>query len=412
MTQTKKGLFYGWYVVAACTIVLGGSVGLLWNCMSVFVKPVTDALGFSRGAFTLFTTIVSLSSTIVMPFYGPLFAKFGQKRVMYACAVVACLMPFAMSLSTQLWQFYIIGVLQGSFVVGLDVMAVGTIINNWFRAKKGLATGIAYSGSSLGGMVAVPVVSLIVENQGWQMGYVAMTIAAIALIFPMLIFVIKERPEDKGLTRYGEEQFEGTAAVEMGGLTRAEAIKSPMFWILGASLFITGMLTTGIATNFLAFMDDGGFAAVFTSGIVAAYMAIMSVAKLGYGTLFDKFGTGLASLIAGLANLIAPLTLVFIAMPGVPYVFAFFFGMAYATQTVPPALMTSAIFGNKHFTSIYGVILMFIMAGASIGAPFCGFIFDLTGSYNLAWIIFVIAGALCTVGYVTACKMGEARKTW
>ncbi len=412
MTGAKPKLFYGWYVVFSCTLIIGGSIGLLWNCSGVFLKPVSEALGFSRGAFTFYTTLSSIVSTMVMPFFGGIFKKFGQKRVMLFCAAVCCSLPLLLSFTGVIWQYYLIALVQGAFIIGLDVMALGTLINNWFKARKGLATGIAFAGSSLIGSVAVPTVTRIVNAFGWQWGYRSMSIMAAVLIFPVLILVVKERPEEMGLHRYGEEEFDGVASVPAGGLSRAEALKTPMFWLLGIGLFMTALIDTGIATNFIAFMDDIGYTQVFASGIVSGYMVVMCAAKLGLGTIFDKLGTRLGALLAGLAVTAAPLTLVFIAMPGMPYLFAFAFGFAYATSTVPPAMLTAAIFGNKNFTSIYGTILMFVTVGGAIGAPLCGFIFDYTKSYHAAWLTLAACGAVATFFYVTATRLGERRKTW
>ncbi|HWQ51596.1 MAG TPA: MFS transporter [Terriglobales bacterium] len=412
MTTAKPKLFYGWYVVFSCTLIIGGSIGLLWNCASVFVKPVTEALGLTRGAFTLYTTLTSMASTVAMPFYGGLFKKYGQKRIMFYCAAVCCSLPLLLSFSGVLWQFYLIALIQGSFIVALDVMSLGTLINNWFRARKGLATGIAYAGSSLIGMVAVPTVSRIVDTMGWQWGYRSMSLMAALLIFPVLTFVVKERPEDKGLRRYGEEEFEGVEAAPVGGLTRGEALKTPMFWMLGLGLFASSLITTGIATNFMAFMTDIGYSTTFASGIISGYMAVMCAGKLGFGTIFDKLGAPLGALLAGLVNFLAPLVLVFSGLSAMPYIFAFVFGLAYATSTVPPAMLTAAIFGNKDFASVYGTVLMFMTVGGAVGAPLCGFIFDLTSSYHTAWLLLAVCGAVATFFYVLSTGLGEKRKTW
>jgi len=412
MTTAKPKLFYGWYVVFSCTLIIGGSIGLLWNCASVFVKPVTEGLGFTRGAFALYTTITSIVSTVAMAVYGTLFKKFGQKRIMFFCAAVCCSLPLLLSFSGVLWQFYFLAMVQGAFIVGLDVMSLGTLINNWFRERKGLATGIAYAGSSLIGMIAVPAVTRIVDEFGWQWGYRAMSLMAAVLIFPVLIFVIKERPEDKGLRRYGEETSEGVEAAPSGGLTRGEALKTPMFWMLGLGLFSSALITTGIATNFMAFMTDIGYSTVFASGIVAGYMAVMCAGKLGFGTIFDKLGASLGALLAGLVNFLAPLVLVFSGLSGMPYIFAFVFGLAYATSTVPPAMLTAAIFGNKDFSSVYGTVLMFMTIGGAVGAPLCGFIFDLTNSYHTAWLLLSVFGAVATIFYVLSTRLGEKRRTW
>ena len=413
MSTQKPKIFYGWYIVAASTLMIGGSVGILWNCFTVFVGPVCEAFGFSRGLFNFYATLAGLVSTVAMPFYGGLFKKFGQKKVMIVCSFVCCSLPVFLSMAAHLWQFYLVAMLQGMFVIGVDVMAVGTLINNWFRSHRGLATGIAYSGSSLTGMIAIPVVSRIVEAYGWQWGYRSMFAIAVVLILPAVLFVIKERPEDKGLRKLGDEETDTSVeAAEAAGLTRSEALKTPMFWMLGGALFFTALIDTGIAVNFIAFMGDTGFSPAFASGIVSGYMGIMCLAKLGLGSIFDKLGPRLGAVLTGIVNFLAPFALVFIGMKGMPYLFAFVFGLAYATLTVPPPMFTSAIFGDKNFSAIYGLVLMFTMIGGAVGAPMCGFFYDFTGSYHGAWLALAASGAIAAVLYVLAVSLGEKRRTW
>jgi MFS family permease len=159
----------------------------------------------------------------------------------------------------------------------------------------------------------------------------------------------------------------------------------------------------------MAFMEGVGFQPTYAAAIVSGYMAVLSVAKLCYGTIFDKFGPLIGAFISGFVNFLAPLALVFIGMTGMPILFAFAFGFAYATQTVPPALFTAAIFGNKDYTSVYGLVLMFITVGSAVGAPICGVIYDLTGSYHAAWLLLAASGAISTVFYVTAVRLGIKR---
>lgn len=413
MKKTRR--FYGWYIVLACTLIIGASVGLFHNSFVVFVVPVSGSLGFTRGAFTFYTTVQAIAVTLATPFYSYFFRKLGQRNVMMAAAIICCSVQFAFSFSSHLWQFYTLAVVHGFFVVGIEIMSVGTLINNWFVEKKGIATGIAYTGSGIIAGVMVPLLTEVIERFGWQMGYRTIGLCALVLLLPTIIFIVRDRPQDIGLLPLGVQEdgcseLQDSTTVLNEGILRAESLKTPVFWLFALATLCTAVITMGIALHSAAYLTDIGYTAGYASVVVSIFMFVTVAGKLIFGVVFDKLGLGVGAFLTGLVCLLSSVLLLFSNTGGVPFAFALMFGFAYATQTVSLTLLTSYLFGNRDFGNIYGLVMMILMFGAAIGSPLPAFIFDMAGSYEPAWILFVVLSIISIVSLVMAATLSKKLK--
>ena len=142
-----------WLMVLAGMMGTGVSYGIVLNCFGLFVKPVSEMMNFSRQGFATSLTIVYVVYMLCSVYSGKLIDKFGLKRLMRFAAVILPCAYFCNSLCTQLWQFYLLAVLQGMCVPFLSFIAFAVIIPKWFDQKRGLAIGLTFMGSGLGGML-------------------------------------------------------------------------------------------------------------------------------------------------------------------------------------------------------------------------------------------------------------------
>jgi MFS family permease len=142
-------------------------------------------------------------------------------------------------------------------------------------------------------------------------------------------------------------------------------------------------------------------------------MFVTVAGKLIFGVIFDKLGLSVGAFLTGFVCLLSSVLLLFSNVHGIPFVFALAFGFAFATQTVSLTLLTSQLFGNRDFSSIYGLIMMILMFGAAIGSPLPAFIFDVTGSYVPAWILFAVLSIISTVSLMMASALSrKLKKCW
>ena len=132
MARAKR-VFYGWIIVACSVVLAALGVGMYTSTVSVFVKPVCEALGCSRAEFTLYRTFHMVASAICMPFYGPLIQKAGVKKVMFIGMLVVGIVTIGFSFASSVGFFYLLGTVNGIFVNGISFMSIGILVNNWFE---------------------------------------------------------------------------------------------------------------------------------------------------------------------------------------------------------------------------------------------------------------------------------------
>ena len=409
MAEKKSKLFYGWWIVIAGALISGAGVGILINCSGVFIKPVTEAMGYSRGGFTLYTTIQSIVAMISVPIYGEIFRRFSIRRVMLIASVYCCTVYFCLSFATQLWHFYVLGALYGLANSCITIMAVGTLVNRWFFERKGLAAGLAFSGSGVTAAIMMKVTTAVIETHGWRFGYRVQALVAFALLFIATVFIVRDKPEDIGLVPLGAEKktADGAPPVRLG-LTRAQALKTPTFYIMAAGFFFNSMIGMGINPHISACLTDIGYDVSFAATIISAVMVIMMIGKVSLGAAFDKIGPVKAGFTVGFVLLMSSLLILNAGIsPVIAWAFAGFFGFGYATLSVPYSYLTSEIFGDREFSAIYSIATMLSSAGGAVGPVLSGALYDLTGSYHLVFILYAVFSVAIILLLTTAAKQGQ-----
>lgn len=410
MAEKKSKLFYGWWIVVAGALISGAGVGIFINCAGVFIKPVTEAMGYSRGGFTLYTTIQSIVAMVSVPIYGEIFSKFSIRKVMFIAATYCSAVFFCLSFATELWHFYVLGVMYGLGNSCITIMAVGTLVNRWFSERKGLAAGLAFSGSGVTAAIMSKVTTAVIASHGWRWGYRVQALVAYALLFIAIVFIVRDKPEDIGLVPLGaEKKMEGGVPPARLGLTRAQALKTPTFYIMAAGFFLNSMIGMGINPHVVACLTDIGYEEAYAATIFATIMLIMMFAKMALGAAFDKIGPIWAGFAVGFVLLASSLLILNAdASPVIPWIFAGFFGFGYATLSVPYSYLTSAVFGDREFSRIYSLCTMLSGAGGAIGPVLSGTLFDLTGSYHLVFILYAAFSVAVILLLITAAKQGKA----
>ena len=390
-------IFYGWYIVLACVLIAAAGIGF-HNTASIFVRPVTEDLGFSRGEFTFFRTIVTILSAGLLPFYGRLAAKYSIKKIMLIGTSINGLTLVAYSLGTQLWHFYLIAGISGLFVNAGNFMIIGILISRWFEDKKGLALGIAFAGSGLGATIMNPAVSYVIELYGWQMGYRFSGIAALAVLIPVILFLVKDRPEDMGLQAYKiANKSNEAAAAKSEGLTLAEARKTPLFWLLAAALLGISMSASAPNAHTVPYLSDLGYSATMVSSIIAFSMVFLTVGKIFMGYIFDRFGILVGGLSLGIFCILSPTFALLALNPVAPWLHAIFLGLASTGFSLTANIFAMKFFGNKDFPAILSILSVITAAGAAFSPPLMGFAYDFLSSYTIAWIALVITGIIVTL---------------
>lgn len=379
----KSGGFYaGWKVAAGCAVVTGAGVGLFSNCIGVFVKPVCEALSFSRAAFSLCSTLTILVGAFTLPFYGEWFRKRSVKWTMLFCAAVCGAVPVGYSFSSQLWQFYLLASVNGLTVSGITMLSVGTLINRWFEGKKGLALGLSYAGSGVVASIMIPVTEQVVAAFGWAWGYRLIGGVGLGLLIPSILFLVQDGPKD------GAEPKQKRAPKGGGtqGMTRAEALRAPVFWCVSAGLFLANLVNLGMFNHTIPYLTDLGLDPPLASKVMAAAMIAMIGAKLAVGWMVDRFGIlwGSAAMAGGLGLAAAALIAAAAFSPAV-WAYAVMIGFGATVNGIFASYDTARYFGEREYPRIFALLSMASSFGSAAGAPIAGAVFDRMETYLPAW---------------------------
>jgi len=400
----KQKFFYGWVIVFVGFIITFIGLGSIGPVAGVLIVPICEELGFSRAEFTFHRTIFTLVGALLLPLYGKLFHRIGIKKVLIISTVSIAVLTFSYSFATNIWHFYLIAFLNGLFVSGPNLMTVGYLINNWFQDKRGLATGITFAGGGAGGAFFIPIVARIVEFYGWRMAYRFTGIVLIAVLLPIIILLLKDRPEDMGLEPYTDKNKtdkKKNEIVSKNELCLNQAIKTPTFWMLLLAFFLLTILGGGAHTNTVPYLIDIGFYAIFAATVLSTLSLMHTVGNLALGSIFDRFGVLIGGIFLGLCCIVFPIMALNAGVPGFVWLFALFFGPASA-GFVPITFFVIAYFGRKDFAIIYSIFNMAGQVSLAVSGPSMALVYDLTGSYHWAWIMLMVFGVV-----IMACFVGS-----
>jgi MFS family permease len=246
-------------------IVTGVVLGLYYNTLSV-LQTGLRGLGFTRAQFNLYNTIVSLLN-IVMPVYSRVYRRFPVRRVMILCGAVISLAPFLVPCG-DLRDFYLIALMTGLFTSGVSIMGVNVLLNNWFVEKRGVAIGLAFSGSGVSAALMVPFLTWVIGQYGWQWGYRVLALTGGALLLPTLIFLIRSIrriwPSPLGAHLPPLDAGEGKDRPDL-----KQAVKTPHLLLLISLGLFTTMTKTGIQQHTIPYLTDIGYSAGFASSIMS-----------------------------------------------------------------------------------------------------------------------------------------------
>lgn len=403
-TGKEPRFFYGYIIVLAGFFVMVLMNGAFYS-FGVFFKPMLEEFGWTRamtsGAYSLNMILWGSLSIIT----GRLNDRFGPRIVITACGFIFGAGYLLMSRISTLWQFYLFyGVI---IAIGLSgcFTPIASTVTRWFTKRRGLATGIVISGIGVGTIIIPPLASQLISIYGWRTSYTILGITTLVLLIISAQFLRRD-PEQMGQMPYGEDKLKPKGSVsKTGGFSLQEAISTRRFWVLCAVFFCYGFIVHTIMVHIVTHATDLGIAPVVASGILAAIGGISIAGRIGVGSVADKIGNKRSLLVNFFLLAISLLWLLAVRELGAFYLFAAVFGFPYGGLAIFNSLMTAEVFGLKAHGAIMGLVTFVYTTGSAIGPVLAGHIFDITGSYNSA---FMITAALGVAGFIAASLLPTA----
>lgn len=391
---------YHWIIAALAffeIIIFGG----LSNSVNVFIIPVCEGLGVSRGSYSLAVMPYIIACVISNMLSGTLLQHFGYKKTVLAglsCTGIAhILMPF----SQNLIFFGAVRILFG-FGYGVCFTAGAVkIIKDWFVRHQGLVCGIVTMASGLGGSIMTMILTGLVENLGWKS---SMFISAGMVAVTMLTFVfIKNKPEDKGLVPYGqndspEKMQEADARKIWEGLSMGELLRKPVFYFACFCVFVSCACMYVTSQMLIPFLKDEGFAAGEAAAIQSMFLLSIAVIKVFCGGLCDRISAKYVAVGCLAGSVIGQLLLCVGGSKWIYYVGTLVFSTGLSMTSVMLPLLALPLFGQRPFLNVGGIFLGMASLGNLIAQPVANTLFDKLGTYVPVYI-----GAALLHGVIIGC---------
>lgn len=370
-----------WLVVGA----LFATLFLIWgpvNASGVFFLPVVQHFGWSRAFLSLIVAAAPLAAGFSSPAAGWLMDRIGVRQVMIAGASVVALSFVALSRANSAAEFLLVFIVLGVGITASTIIPSALLITEWFRENRGLALGVAFAGIPLGGTGITILANYVVLHHGFRAGYFAMAVPIFLIVIPLLAVFVRTPPDTAH-----EPKHLSASETQVPGLEVGEAIRSRSFWLIAIAQVLFAAAATGVRVHLIPYLTGIGYAPTIAAGLFAAMFVFSAVGSFAFGSFADRLGGRVtltlvfAAGAAGMALLLGAGHFASIAT------FILVFGLVRETHILPIVIAESL--GVRRLGSLLGLQALFTTFGFAAGPAIAGRIFDVTGSYSGAWVLFV-----------------------
>jgi len=385
--------YYGWVILAACTVMFFASGPGQSHTFSIFLQSITAELGIEQAAIASAYGFATLVAALLLPRLGGLVDRFGSFRLFLAVGTLLGLACIGFGLvSNEYWLGASFASLR-FFGQGAMMMLCATLLAQWFQRKRGFAMGIMALGFAAS-IAAHPAISeWLLESLGWRDAWTALGVISWAIILPLTLLFIHNKPEQVGLRPDGDapdaSDESGEPAAEVG-MTRPEAMRTVTFWIIAFGLFTPAMLITSLFFYQKAILVSQGQTEILAATVFVVTGVVMAITLPAVGWVLDKVRTRyvFASFLVLLSATLVTIT--YVDGYNMALIYGAMFGLCNAFSITFFGYMWAYYFGRKHIGSIQGVGQMIGVFGASLGPLPMGFAFDLLGSYNQVLLVLAV----------------------
>ncbi len=377
------------------------------STLSVFLKPLTEDLAVSRGLFSLLRSGEILIAGALAPLVGPLVDRYGGRWLMTGGALAAGVGFILLSQVSAFWQFLLVR--WACIAVGgvlMCQMIVSVTISRWFVRKRGRAIAIASLGQGMSKVLIPIVTATLFIWVGWRSTWAIFGLLTLFLVVLPAALLMRPGPEEMGLKPDGidapSEPATDTAlkdgvrsrrrsALEETFWSRREIIGTRTFWII---CFMYGMANVGIAglnLHVFAYITDIGFSTLVAATTLTIIASTQMGSTLVWGYISERMDIRHASMTMFLIQATGLLLAITAVHVLALYAGFFLYGIGLGGSFVLQELIWATYFGRLSLGNVRGLGTLVTYTFGAAGAPFFGFVHDVTGSYRSSFFAFAAA---------------------
>jgi MFS family permease len=371
--------------------------------------PISGDLGFGRAELALWLTLLYLSSSLAMPFIARMLNEKNFRVFLVLSSLITCAAFAATAFYNEVWQWYLSGLVIGIIGSFNFICLSPILLENWFYKKTGTVVGIAMAFSAAGGAIFSIVGTAIIAALGWRDATLVITGIIFVLVMPWMAFVFRFKPSDKGLLPYGYDEAR-VAAAEKKPFEAGVPLKRAVFTFAFIALFIFAgedALFGGFNSQIPGFAVSVGLTEFDGANMLSLGMIGCVLFSVLMGMAADRFGVEKPTYISFIVVALCFLGFIFFKDPVLLYITAFTFGMSGVGIAVCVPLLIEKMFGKRDYGSILALTRMGTGILGSCGPTLVALSFDLTSSYNPAFIGGIIALVTCRLLVFVAIKTSK-----
>ena len=370
---------YGWVMVFVVFLLSALAFGALGS-ISVFLKPLVTEFGWSRGQTSFGYTVISFSSAVFGVLWGYIADRFGTRWFGLIAAFAMSGSLFALSQQASILQFYGLYFLFGAFGNAMVTSPLFANVGFWFTHKPGLALGITASGGAVGQAVVPYLCALSLEQYGWQTTYMLSAASYLALALPVAL-LIRESPSRE------QARLQMVDEVRTFPLSEREVI----VWISVAIIFCCTCMSVPIV-HLVPLLTDSGFSLDQATTVLMVLMFSGALGRILGGRLGDLIGALPSYMVMSAGQTLSVFWFPFLDSTAAIYFVAVVFGFTYSGVMSAILVCTRMMVSAKVAARAMSITSFFGWFGMGAGGFMGGYLFDLTGNYDAAFIGAMIVG--------------------
>ena len=386
---------HGWAQVIAALFIQGVSIGTVYYTYSLMAVSFGEAFQPSRMVLMLGVTCIMITSGIISPWAGAWLDRYSIRRLMLIGVLCLAGGYLALSFVTAMWQVLAIyGTLIAVATTLAGPLAASTLLARWFNQRRALALGIAAAGTSLGGFVFPPLLQWLVDGFEWRVGFQLLSLIILVSTVPWIVLLVIDHPAERGLHPDGAAMPISDALHEQQAqqfsTTRA-FLQSRSFWVIALVAGVQTAVQTAMLANLVPLALDRGAIATQAALLLSLLASTSILGKLVFGVIGDRIDLRVAFAATLVAECFA--LSCFIVGDGYQWLVLGTVLLGLASGGMLPIWggLVGRVFGPTNYGRAMGLMTPLITLLALTAPPLAGFTHDSTGSYLLAFSVFIAA---------------------
>ncbi|MBB5174246.1 MFS transporter [Texcoconibacillus texcoconensis] len=395
--------YYGWMIVVISALAVFFSGPGQTYSISIFIDAYLEDFGWSSTLVSSMYTFATLAAGSLLFLIGRAVDRFGARKMLVIVSVMLGL--------ASLFNSFIVGPVMlfiGFFMIrlfgqGSMVLIPGTLVPQWFEAKRGRALSFMAIGAFTSASLLPILNAWLIDTIGWPMTWRFWGILLLIFFAPLAFWLVRNKPEDVGLVPDGKsinDGNEGQTASKSNddeSWTVREAVKTRAFWAVLLGVGVPSMVNTGIVFHFIAIAAEHGISTQIAALIISLMAFLSFPVSLVAGYILDRIKVRYVFAFALFAQAVIMIWLAFAVSPWMAVIFGLGRGVVEGFEKISVNYVFPAYFGRQYLASIRSIGSTMTVVGSALGPLPLALSYDWFGTYQPMILVLAILPLLASV---------------